>query len=224
MHPGIEADLERILCTGESAGGYLAVLSALGQARAKGERAVAGLGMGGVVRRGGIRAVIGAYPVLDVGSEFFSRNLGTQHPMGVPTLPVAVLEDHLAAIKPGDVVSEVVPPERFPLAVAMVQQGRWTEFLGEGEELFPMKIVEEMGKEEAARVPFMFLFHGVDDSAVPVQGSEKFVERVREKLGEGRVIFYAEPGEHGFDAEVGVEERWMRDGLERVTREWLGSE
>jgi acetyl esterase/lipase len=203
-HPGIEPDLERICCTGESAGGYLAVMSALAQAE-------------GV--KGGIRALIAAYPMLDVGADFFSKNLGTQHPLGVPMLPAEVLESHLRDMKEGDVVSEVEPPERFQLAVGMVQQGRWMEFLGEGAGLFPMKVIEEVQE-----VPFMFLFHGSDDSAVPVEGTEKFAEKAKVRFGEEKVLLYTGPGEHGFDGEVGVETPWMEEGLVKVTRAWLGSE
>lgn len=52
-HPGTEADLDRICCTGASAGGYLAVQSAFARNQAYGR----------------IRAIIGAYPMLDVGAD-----------------------------------------------------------------------------------------------------------------------------------------------------------
>jgi acetyl esterase/lipase len=200
VHPGTEADLDRICSTGASAGAYLAVQSAFTRNQAY----------------GCVRAVIGAYPMLDVGSAFFSSALG-QRPAGIPTLPTAVLDEHLASMVPGAVVSEVDPPERFQLAVAMVQQGRWAEFLGGDEELYPMRMVERV--EEC---PFMFFFHGVDDTSVPVEGTMRFAEKVNGRFGEGKCYLYAGPGDHGFDTSFTLDDPWMKEGLGRVTEAWLG--
>jgi acetyl esterase/lipase len=204
-HPGFEPDLDRICVTGASAGGYLAVQSALTQDQAYGR----------------VRAVIGAYPMLDVGSEFFSTALGTQHPAGVPTLPNSVLDEHLAAMVPGAVVSEADPPARYLLAVAMVQRGRWAEFLGSEDELYPVKVVEG-GRLEGGKVPFMFFFHGTEDTCVPVEGAVRFAEKVKERFGEGKVHLYTAPGEHGFDVEFKLDDPWMKEGLAKVTKAWLG--
>lgn len=119
-------------------------------------------------------------------------------------------------------ISEAVPPERFPLAVTMVQQGRWTEFFGVEEKLFPLRVIEGLTEEEKQKVPLMFLFHGRDDSAVPVEGTEKFVAKVREVIGDEIVSLYTGPEEHRFDGEVGLEEGWMKEGLERIMGVWLG--
>lgn len=167
---------------------------------------------------GRVRAVIGAYPMLDVGSDFFAKELGTQHPAGIPTLPKSVLDDHLAAMKPGTAISEVDPPERFELAVAMVQRGRWAEFLGAEEELYPMKMVERV--EEC---PFMFFFHGTEDTSVPVEGAVRFAEKVNGRFGEGKCRLWTGPGEHGFDLPFKVDDPWMKEGLAKVTEAWLGA-
>jgi acetyl esterase/lipase len=205
-HPGIEADLERVCVAGASAGGYLAVQSAFTTDQAYGR----------------VKAVVGAYPMLDVGSEFFSKELGTQHPAGLPTLPREVLDRHLEAMKPGAVVSEVDPPERIPLAVAMVQRGRWAEFLGSDDELYPMKMLEG-DRLNGDKVPFMFFFQGTEDSSVPVEGTVRFVDKYNKRFGEGKVHLYTAPGEHGFDLDFKVDDPWMKEGLAKVTEAWLGN-
>jgi acetyl esterase/lipase len=204
IHPGTEPDLTHICCTGASAGGYLAVQSAFTPNQAGGR----------------IRAVIGAYPMLDMSDEVFGSEAASYHPMGLPTLPVSIVEEHLELMRPDAVVSAADPPKRHQLAVAMLQHGRWKEFFGEGEELNPMKTMERV--DRAAECPFVFLFHGTGDSSVPVEGTMKFAEGMRERFGDDKCHLYTGPGEHGLDLEVGVDDSWMRIGLAKVTEAWLG--
>ena len=81
-------------------------------------------------------------------------------------------------------------------------------------------------EKEGARLPPTFLYHGVDDSGVPILGSEKFVE-LSSTLG-CAIHFEKVSGEHGFDADIGLRKvdapgkNWLRDGLEFVTKAWLG--
>src|SRR6266487_4875728 len=118
--PGIEPDLDRILVAGASAGAYLAVQSALLQPV------------------GTFKAIIGAYPMLDVGSEFFTKNY-RKVISGIEPLPTSVVNNHVAAMTPNAIITAAEPPERFPLAIAIVQQGRYTEFLGKDPVFFPVE-------------------------------------------------------------------------------------
>ena len=200
----LEADLGKVLVAGESAGGYLSIQSGMLQPP------------------GSIQTVIAQYPVLDYDSEFFSTAY-KKSILGAPQLPRSILDDHLKTMKPGSVVSACNPPDaRRSLSTSCVQQGRFLEFLGDDEMVYPMRRV---GKVDGESVPPMLIIHGKDDSAVPVEGSTKFLERAKEHWGEGKVLLHLEPGEHGFDGALKLEEApWLQSVLkQQVTGAWLGS-
>ena len=56
---------------------------------------------------------------------------------------------------------------------------------------------------------------------VPVEGSEKFVEKVQ-RSGKDKVWLYVKPGEHGFDGEVALDTPWLQEALQHVAEPWLG--
>lgn len=132
-------------------------------------------------------------------------------------LPPSLIDDHLAAITPGQVVSAVTPPLRVPLALATVQYGRYPEMLGEDVSLYPLEMLKRV-----KGFPKVFAYHGRDDSAVEVEQTEAFVKRCGEVLPEGRLLVRYEGGDHGFDKLSGLETPWLKEGLEFVTEEWLG--
>jgi acetyl esterase/lipase len=211
---GAEVDLHHVLVAGESAGGYLSVQSALAWT-------------GAMPPNVAVKACIATYPILDVSAKFYTESY-EKGIFGGKNLPATILATHLADIeadaKSGNrrVVSDVTPPARLPLALSIVQQGKYLEFLGEERSLNPMVRLEDV---KAQDVPPVLIIHGRDDSAVPTEGSHKFVEKAREALGEGRVELVVRPGEHGFDtdASVRLETDWLRDALGRITEAWLGA-
>ncbi|MCJ1229037.1 hypothetical protein MMC12_005701 [Toensbergia leucococca] len=88
-----------------------------------------------------IKAVISGYPTLDFQSPWF--NQAFMKPMyGRPTVPISILESHLAAMSPNDIVSSADLPARVPIMMATVQHGKYTEILGTDDSLFPMKAIE----------------------------------------------------------------------------------
>jgi len=196
--PGVHADLAHVAACGESAGGYLSVQSGLSQPK------------------GFIKAVIATYPCLDLESSYYSAAY-EKSVLGAPTIPEAVLADHLKAMEPGRIVTSVPPPGRLPIALSFVQQGRFPEFLGSDESLYPLKRMEKVDE-----VPPMLILHGRDDSAVPVEGSVKFVDMAEKRWGKGKVVLHTEPGEHGFDGPVPLDTPWLKELLPHVTRPWLG--
>lgn len=165
---------------------------------------------------GTFRAVIAAYGMLDMKSPWFTRHFD-KHPMGRPMLGPSFVDDHLAAITPGDVVSAVSPPARADLAVATVQYGRYPEMLGADESVYPMEMLGSVGS-----FPPLFIYHGIEDSAVEVRQTEAFVERFKEVLPEARLLVTYEHGDHGFDAPTGLETPWLKEGLDFVMGDWLG--
>lgn len=157
-----------------------------------------------------IRAVVAAYPMLDLKSAHWTTRYDkTLNGQGM--LPASIIDQHLAAMDPEAIVTRAVLPARLGLAVATVQQGRLLEFLGEEQRLFP-----EEALRNGAALPPLFLFHGAEDTVVPVVGSERFVEMLR---GRGATVHFVQrPAEHGFDLMTRLSEGWLREGMEFVTR------
>ena len=198
--PGVEADLSKLLVHGESAGGYLSVQSGL------------------CLPTGSINAIIAQYPSLDFEAPYFSKSF-EKIIRGRGQIPTSVLENHIKSMTPGTILTSANPPARMDLAASCVQQGRFPEFMGTDEILYPLRRMEK-----AREIPYTFILHGREDTAVPVEGSFKFVDKVRQKFGDGKVSLHVEPGEHGFDDGATLETPWLKEGLEGVTARWLGEE
>ena len=193
----LQVDLDRILVTGDSAGGWLAVQSALRQPA------------------GSIKALIGLYPQLDVRDPFFNTQFEKRF-LGMPMLPMEIVDAHVKAMKPGAIVTTATPPARQELACSVVQNGRFGEFFGKSKELFPVEMVAL-----ADAMPAVLILHGREDSMVPVVGSERFVEALSKKLPEVPVRLDVRTGDHGFDGDVTVEDEWVKEDVDFITRYWL---
>jgi len=106
-----------------------------------------------------IRAVAVAYGMLDMRRPWWSE-AGEKHPFGAPTVPVAVMENHIKAVEQGEsprICSIGQPPERLPLCMVAVQQGLFPRLMGTETELYPMEVLEKVERDSA---PAMWLYHG----------------------------------------------------------------
>lgn len=205
----ISIDASRILATGESAGGYLVVQAAL-------------------TRLPGIRGIIAAYPMLDLKAPHFTQAY-EKILTGVRMVDAEVIDRHVKAMKEGEVVSKSISPDRLDLATAIIQQGRFVEFLGEEKELFPLeRLATFHGNKNilpsSVHLPRMWIYHGRQDTGVPASGSVTFVEQARKVWGE-ELRFDLPDGEHGLDKDCDIKTSvWLRNGLEWVTKKWLEDE
>lgn len=195
----ITPDLEHVITYGESAGGYLAIQS-------------------GLLRPDLVKAVIAAYPMTYLDSPWYTV-ASVKSPFGVPQLPSGILDDYRASLTPGKIVTGAFPPERMPLCFSILQHGRFPEVLGTDDALYPAKVLAKFNGNE--KVPFLFVFHGKEDTAVPVGDTEKFLAAWKEKFGDESAIGKFEAGDHGFDSTATLETPWMKEGLARVTKAWI---
>lgn len=192
----ITPDYEKILAYGESAGGYLAIQS-------------------GLMKPDLVKAVIAAYPMTYLDSPYYTVATTDKSPMGAPQLPREVLDAHLASTK--TIATGAFPPERMPLALVILQHGLYPKYMGDDDAFYPAKTVEKMTK-----APFLFLYHGSEDSAVPCEQSRDFVKLWGSKFGDQSVVGKFEPGDHGFDGTATLETEWLKHGLSEVTKTWIG--
>ncbi|KAJ5115108.1 hypothetical protein NUU61_000867 [Penicillium alfredii] len=204
-----ELDLDRILTTGESAGGLISVWTALAHPTE-------------------IRAALAAYPWVDTDTTAFDEPSSTGG-FG-RDIPLSVYEDTMASVKLGTPTSSEESAARFGFMLAAIQHGKIYPLLRRGLEespyrdvLHPMRRLEEPG----IRIPRggIAVIHGRQDSILPAEGVERFVARAREvtqgQPGSDKVILTLRDGDHGFDIPVRVEEQWMQDTFKRAVETWL---
>jgi acetyl esterase/lipase len=183
------------------------------------------------------RALITMYPMLDLKSEYYTG--ASEKPIvGVPNIPNEVIDRFLSLLESPSangrpaVITEADPPGRLALALAMVQNGRVLEFLGVSDEdgddprLFPLERLAQKSSSSDARplFPPTLIMHGSEDTAVPVSGTRKFVEILRNVDPNCDLRVLIRSGDHGFDAGATLETPWLADALEFVSRAWLGLE
>ncbi|MCJ1385198.1 hypothetical protein MMC17_008319 [Xylographa soralifera] len=193
----LEVDFKHILVIGDSSGSYLALQSALTQPT------------------GSIKMLACLYPHVDVGSIQYNTKF-EKNPFGTPMLPSEIVDAHVRSTAPGAVVTSAIPPARIDVAVSMVQNGRYLEFLGSDESLLP---IEAMAKVD--QMPPTLVTHGREDSVVPVGESERLVKAFKHKYPNTPVRLNVQPGDHGFDGEATLETEWLKEDITFIVEHWL---
>ncbi|KAG7407191.1 hypothetical protein Forpe1208_v012562 [Fusarium oxysporum f. sp. rapae] len=202
----LQLNLSRTLLVGESAGGYLALQSVLS----------------GYVRP---RAIIASYPMVDMKAAHFTESY-IKSINGVSNYPNQDVDRFLAATRGKPHITEADPPVRLDSAMAVVHNGRYLELLGHEPELFILDRIEKLASTSnlgKTLLPPLFLLHGEEDSAVPVEGTLKLVDALQRFDPDTRVHMAIRPGDHGFDSSATIHEPWLREGLDFVLGPWLDS-
>ncbi|CAI6335464.1 unnamed protein product [Periconia digitata] len=193
----LEIDYTKLFVTGDSAGGYMALQSAV--QRPEGE----------------IKVVLAQYPMTNV-----SRRTPDDRPFGVAPPPKTWLDTYIQSMKPGDIRSSSDPTtdqSRKPLSSALNAYQRFEEFFGTGKSLWPVTAIGD-----AKSWPPTTIFHGRQDSAVAFEDTEVFVEKVMKMFKDTEIRLVARDGDHGFDMETKEdEEEWLKRELQWVESKWL---
>ncbi|KAF5700550.1 alpha beta hydrolase fold-3 [Fusarium mundagurra] len=194
------ADLQRVLVSGESAGGK--PLHCKYRHNANNDQLIGGyLALQLTLRHPtAFRAVIASYPLIDMRSDHFCKAYHKQ--MGqYPQIDYELVSQHLEELPDG-----TQPTIRgiSNLPIAMVQHGVYTSFLGEQRSFFPLEQLED-NPQLALELPFIWLHHGNKDSEVPIEGSRKFVAKLRELNPKAKLRYTELDGaEHGFWSEINL--------------------
>lgn len=197
----ITPDLTTLLVTGESAGGWLALQSA----RLAPDR---------------VAAVIAHYPMLDLRDAHYTADHEKRlfdPPM--PQLDRALLRDFVAGLRGDEVVSSAVPPARGELFASMLQQGSYGRFFGEASELYPLDV---LGRGAWVPPP-TWILHGEGDTVIPVEGTHRYVEVLRERCPAAAVHVSVREGDHGFDnvpPPAALSDGWVKEGTDFVEKYW----
>jgi predicted esterase len=105
----------------------------------------------------------------------------------------------------------------MPLIGALMEHGRFLSYFGTAPRLFPLARVDAGDK-----IPALFIIHGIHDSIVSVEGSEKFVQKILKQDPTAKVQLSLYPGGHGLDIPFNLDHPWLSDGLKLVIPQWLG--
>lgn len=190
----VELDYDHLLVSGESAGGYMALHSAIPAPRSD------------------IKAILGQYPMTN-----YLRRDPSDIFMDQPAPPASIIDEHIASMKPGTVISATTPPARADLSYALSAYRRYNEFFGTGKHLWPISAVEDVKS-----FPPTLIIHGEQDTAVSIEDSRAFVKKLSETVADAEIRLAVRDGDHGFD--VGLkedEEAWLSEGLQWLESKWL---
>jgi fermentation-respiration switch protein FrsA (DUF1100 family) len=192
--PSIELDFSKVLVSGDSAGSWCALQSVFSLPQST------------------FKACLIQYPVTNA---FPTSPDDTLCGEAIP--PKEALDEFIAGIVPGTVISSSIPPARGWVAPMLRAHGRWGEFFGNEKHLMP-----DTRLEDAKFFVPTYIIHGKDDTVVPVKWSYAFVDKAEKLLQQTRFKLVTPPGEHGFDEEIYEEdEPWLRELLKEVEGDWL---
>jgi acetyl esterase/lipase len=202
-----QLDLDRILTAGDSAGGLLSICIGLAHADE-------------------IRATTATYPMVDMASEYF-RTPTSSEPL--PDVPPSTVDDYLAQMDRSAIRSSAFLLDRFDLMVAAIYYGSLGQFYEYGAEDAPRELRYPLKRLDQPDVKIprggIAILHGLQDAIVPVEQSEKFVAKAREvmkgKPGGDKILLTLREGDHGFDVEVPLEEKWLSSHLKVAVEVWL---
>lgn len=240
---GLHPDLNRVILSGESAGGYLALqtgLSFFDEAQTQNQP---------TNTTSAIRAIIAQYPAVSWRSPMWSEKYHKEL-FGTPQYPESIVDDVLASIQAEREQTGKQPiasnislftstgefNERAKLAFSSQQNARYHQLLGPERDTTPGKrrVFPEDRIEDGRILPPTVFLQGLNDTITPVEGCDAFVEHVRKHkavtgLSEGRpereVLFYCKvPGEHLFENDINMDEHadpWVNEVVSFVEGHWL---
>ncbi|KAH8810848.1 Alpha/Beta hydrolase protein [Xylogone sp. PMI_703] len=179
----VEANMNRIMLSGESAGGYLAIQLALSHAKE-------------------VCAVIATYPMIDLRDPFYTSDY-PKLIAGSPQYDNELVDRHLKTLPDGPCPT-MRDIEQKELAYAMLQRGRYVEFLGKERVLFPLERLED-NPCLVETLPYIWLHHGTADTEVPIEGSRKFVTKLKSLNPSVRIRYTElEGADHGLPSEISL--------------------
>jgi pimeloyl-ACP methyl ester carboxylesterase len=239
---GVVPDLSRVLCCGESSGGCLAVYSALGLPSILSQNSVQrNNAQKGEAETITIKAVIPISAPLDPNVPELKiprprKFMGTKAPP--PRQAEALIRKYIKNMRPGAIRTGQDPTlDMWELLLCILQQCYLPRlFKGNGDkDMFGMLIAmleKTEDKTANAMIP-TWIIHGTQDTLVfpfplpiwlhvinvkvqrvqiPHVCSTSFVQRLKEVAPTTPVRIDLQPGDHLFDVEMTMDERWIAEG------------
>lgn len=204
----VKPDLTRVMVTGDSSGGYLALQTALSHPDI-------------------IRAVTVTYPMVDMKNRWYNEAFHKQL-MEFPQLPLDMVDKHIAAMaekakatggQEGLVRSEDLKLESVTLLVAFFQHGLYAKYFDASDAAqYPL---ERLARGERLPKGGVLVMHATGDSVVPIEHSRTLAQVVKQHDPSANFTLCEREGDHGFETEVSLTEPWLAEALAPVLRSWL---
>jgi acetyl esterase/lipase len=195
--PHLTADLGHIAAVGESAGGYLAMQSALLFSRtAK------------------LRAAIAQYPGLYPDLTGFADRPKTADPKFD-----ALVAEYVKNTAPGAIRVSSPWPEKVELFGAVMSNGLLAQVYGEDKE-GRLTLGYALARAEEVPPP-VWVIQGDDDHLVSKAWTDEVVERIRKEKPRATIKYTVQPGDHGFDGLSRLDDDWVKEGVDFVKGYWL---
>ncbi|KAH6856279.1 Alpha/Beta hydrolase protein [Chaetomium sp. MPI-CAGE-AT-0009] len=195
--PHVSADLGRVAAVGESAGGYLALQSALQ--------------LNGAAR---LRAAIAQYP--GIFPDLPPFNPRPERPD--PALD-AVVDDYVKGLKPGVLRVSTPWPGFADVTLAAMQNGLMRGLFGEDPE---GKLTLRYALSKAEEVPPpVWVIQGSEDGLVAKETADELVALLKKERPRAVVKYTLREGDHGFDAVNTLQDEWVAEGVEFIKGYWL---
>jgi pimeloyl-ACP methyl ester carboxylesterase len=199
----IELDLERVITTGGSAGGFLSLYLAM-------------------TYPDEIRACTASYPMLNQDGPVDSTDLDDINPTSIKSRDRSQTDS---------IVSSDTSEERSALTLQVIEDGTLLQYFSRDSAASPahrerLYQLQSLKKPET-RLPRggIVIIHGLQDTLVPAKLSERFVNAARQQLngrqGADRIVLSIQEGGHGFDTDVDLEESWLQEALQTAISTWL---
>ncbi|KXX75850.1 Tuliposide A-converting enzyme 2, chloroplastic [Madurella mycetomatis] len=206
IHPllsHVTPDFSRVATVGESAGGFLALQSALAFNGTAKLRAA-------IVQYGAIFSDVEAWnpdPAVGVDRSGFEE----------------VVRGYVRGLKEGEIQVSAPWPEKAELVLAALQGGFMRELSGDDPEgRMTLEYAITRVKEEGSLVPPIWFIQGSEDTLVAKEAMDEVVERLKREVEGVQVKYTIREGDHGFDVGARLEDDWVAEGVEWVNGFWLG--
>ena len=198
--PDITIDANNLMVAGESWGGYLTAQTAL-------------LGLTSLP----IKMLFMQYPALDLTEltrvEGISEEM-LKIGMWAERVPYTEVEDHLAGVEKGKLVTRAPFGTRMRLSAGIVQAGKFWDAEKEAA-LCPTRALDSAGK-----MPPILLYHSQEDEAVPWQHTEAWAAKLRKLQPDVQLYLSYQKGEHVFDKDDTMATPWLEGPLKFVQGHW----
>jgi hypothetical protein len=174
-----------------------------------------------------LRAGIATYPLLSWDEPVFLPYTGSEFNSQVPE---SYFDEYIANLEPGFVESSDLEVRRVRLQSAISQHHRGPELYTRGSSNLPLRDrLSQLARlnHPNTKLPRggLVIIHGVDDDVVLPEASKRFVNKARVAL-EGRqgvesLVLPLQPGNHGFDINTPLKEKWLGEAIQSAVITWL---